>query len=69
MIIDFFINGSGIQSEINYNKCKFIWIGVFIFFGLLQLFFVNKYFKISWLKYICIILAACIYSYIGFRYF
>lgn len=70
MIIDFFISGSGMGSEANYEKYKFIWISVFALFGLLQLFLVYKYFIYNEkFKYILLILIFLTYGYIGYNYF
>lgn len=70
MIIDFSISGSGMQSEANYEKYKFIWLSVFILCGLLQLFLVYKYFKFNEkFKYILLALILLIYGYISYNYF
>ncbi len=69
MFIDFFINGSGMQSEVNYEKYKFIWIAVFIFPGVVQLFFVDKCLKLNSLKYTLQLFIFFIYCYIGYKYF
>jgi hypothetical protein len=70
MIIDFSVNGSGMQSEANYEKYKFIWVSVFIICGLLQLFLIFKYLKFNEkVKYILLTLVFLIYCYTCYKYF
>lgn len=69
MFIDFFINGSGHQSEINYEKYKYVWVGIFVFFGLVQLLLISKYFKLNKFKYLLLIVVLWNYIFISYRYF
>ena len=69
IFIDFYINGSGTQSEVNYEKYKFIWITIFILSGAIQLLFVNKYLKLNKFKYILMLLIFFVYCYVGYQYF
>ena len=70
MLVDFLENGSGIQSERDYEKNKWIWISVFVLFGITHLFLFLKYFKCDKIgKWILSAFISLIYCYIGVKYF
>ena len=70
IIMDFFINGSGMQSENDYERNKWFWIGAFTLSGLLHLFLFQKYFKSNKTnKNLLLALILLTYFYIGYKYF
>ena len=70
MVVDFFVNGSGIQSTINYEKYKFIWIGFYSLGYIIQLIIVFRYASFNFLyKLLLSLIINILYLYIGWKYF
>lgn len=67
ILIDFLINGSGIESEINYQKYKFVWISILILSCLIQLFTLYK--SNQKLKNILIPIIISVYCFFYYKYF
>lgn len=70
VFIDFFINGSGAQSTVNYEKYKIWWMVSYVIIGLTHLLLFNRYsgIYVKALKAIITFTTAFLYTYYLFQF-
>ena len=69
IIVDFLINGSGMQSTIIYEKYRYVWLTFYIILAILHLLLLLKKLKIHlYLKTLILLLTTVLYIYYLFKF-
>ena len=70
IIIDFFINGSGISSSTSYEKHRFLWIITFLLLGIVQVIYILSKINLDTkYKYTLILIIILLYFFIVYKCF